>query len=265
VSDRIDEVTLVVKTFERRAALRRLVESIRARYPSVRIVVGDDSRRRRALAGVDYRRLPFDTGAAAGRNLLLERVETPYFVTLDDDFVFTEATRLEVMLDILASSPLDVLAGRVRNPGGSVLEFEGLLDLTDGVLTYIRKHREDLGRFRTYDIVPQFFAARTEAFRDFGGWDPELKLFEHTDLFLRAKGRLTVGSTKEVEVLHAPAGGAGYQSYRARGKGTFEAMFARKHGIRKINRFYGDVDVFGPAPAPSVDSGRYSRSLLVPS
>src|SRR5262245_33086750 len=104
-------VTAIVKTFERPRSLDRLVRSIRRRYRDLRVLVGDDSMTPYPRTDVEYVRLPVDVGVAAGRNALLELVQTPYFVSLDDDFAFTEETDLELLLDTIERHDAALAAG----------------------------------------------------------------------------------------------------------------------------------------------------------
>ena len=69
-SEAIDErlVTALVKTFERPHILRRLVASIKRLYPTLPIVVVDDSREPSSLAEVHTIPMPYDSGISAGRN-----------------------------------------------------------------------------------------------------------------------------------------------------------------------------------------------------
>ena len=73
-TDLDEQLTLVVKTFERPATLRRLVTSIRRLYPTVRVIVVDDSRVPSQLPGVDTIALPYDQGVSIGRQAGLDQV-----------------------------------------------------------------------------------------------------------------------------------------------------------------------------------------------
>jgi len=232
----LDElVTLLVKTFERPDCAERLVRSVRARYPTVPVLVADDSRRPRPIAGAECHALPFDSGLSAGRNYLLERVRTPYIVLLDDDFVFVQRTDLDRFVSILEQhAGLDMVGGEILSRGKRCARAESL-ELTDGVLKYARAPRGNLDAWPAWDFVTNFWIARTEAVRCVG-WDSALKLAEHTDFFLRAKGRLTITFSPDVAVEHHKGGSRDYRRFRRRAATTFTSMFMRKHGIQKIVR-----------------------------
>ncbi|MGH3017152.1 MAG: glycosyltransferase family 2 protein [Gaiellaceae bacterium] len=107
------DVTVVVKTFERPEALKRLLASVRRLYERVQIVVVDDSGQRLDPVPskiATYVHEPYNTvGAAGGRNLGLRHVETPYVLVCDDDMVFERRTDLGRMLHALESTSFDVV------------------------------------------------------------------------------------------------------------------------------------------------------------
>ena len=70
----------MIKTFERPAKLKRLVDSIRRLYPGLTIIVVDDSRHPRNLPEVENINLPFDSGVSAGRNAGVKAVGTTIHV-----------------------------------------------------------------------------------------------------------------------------------------------------------------------------------------
>src|SRR6056297_3663123 len=112
------DVSLIIKTFGRPQALDRLLTSVRRHgYGDCPLLIADDSKdpyrdaMMRAHGDIidEYVVLPFDTGVSKGRNELLKRVETDYFVIHDDDFVYDERTDIEWMREQVAASDLDLL------------------------------------------------------------------------------------------------------------------------------------------------------------
>lgn len=198
-----EKLTVIVKTFERPATLERLVRSIRARYPTLPIVVADDSRSPSRLPSVETVTLPFDSGVSAGRQAALDRVRTPFVLVVDDDFVFTSRTDLRIGVRDLERSP------RVDLVGGELLD-----------LPLLRRRGPPLGQiFPTSarplvpvgsaidgllvcDKVMNFYVARTERLR-LVGWDPSLKRIDHADFFTRALGVLVCVFDASMSCLHA--------------------------------------------------------------
>ena len=198
-----DRLTIVIKTFERPAALRRLVTSIRRMYPTVPIIVVDDSRVPSKLPDVETIVLPFDQGVSIGRQAGLDRVRTPYVMIVDDDFVFFHATNLGRALAKLERQPrIDLLGGQ-------------LIDLP-----YLRFRQPPLGRIFPTRAIPRepirstidgllvcdkvanFYIARTDAIRRVG-WTPQLRRVDHADFFTRALGVIVSVFDRELRAFHA--------------------------------------------------------------
>lgn len=51
----------------------------------------------------------FFQGWFAGRNLAVSQVTTKYFLWVDDDFLFTDKTKIEKLVDVLEGTDLDVV------------------------------------------------------------------------------------------------------------------------------------------------------------
>lgn len=196
----LEQLTLVIKTFERRPLLLRLLRSIRRSYPRIAIVVVDDSRTTRPIPGVDYLALPFDSGVSAGRSAGLARVRTPFTMILDDDFVFYRQTDLLASLGRLAAEPrIDIIGGVVitlpmmewnESNRRSIYKIDGMSPL--GRIGGLEQRRK----------VPNFFIARTERLAQVG-WDSRLKRLDHLDFFTRADGVLCSVFDPSLRCLHA--------------------------------------------------------------
>lgn len=71
-----EQLTVVIKTFERPAVLQRLLDSIRRSYRRLAIIIVDDSRVPVNPEGVRAIVIPYNNGISAGRNAALEEVDT---------------------------------------------------------------------------------------------------------------------------------------------------------------------------------------------
>lgn len=60
-------------------------------------------------------------GWFAGRNLAISQVTTKYVLWVDDDFLFSNKTKIEVLVDVLEKTELDV----VRDNDRSVITRKG--------------------------------------------------------------------------------------------------------------------------------------------
>ena len=257
-------VTFIIKTFERFKCVKRLVNSIYRYYPDAIILIGDDSEISckqyfaKHYTGKDLTVyvLPKDCGLSYGRNYLLDRVKTDYFVLLDDDFVFDKRTDIQTGISILSEKGLDILGGYFRNYS-EVYKFTDnfkvlirhmfhleipynyigklMLDKETRILNadYITKEFPD---FTLTDITHNFFIGRTNVIRTKNRWDDDLKLHEHTDFFLRGKANgLSVGFTNQMSVQHKPIKPKKYNDFRNR---DFVKLFMEKNDIKKIVATY---------------------------
>lgn len=196
-------LTAVIKAFERPKSLRRLCSSIRRRYPTMEIVVVDDSRNPTCIEGVTTVLLPYDSGVGAGRKEGLGRVRTRYFLLLDDDFIFCRFTRLEPAVALMESHPeIDIMGGKVYDlPFMTTHDYrkDALFDTTREPLL---PPGSLVGDLEVMDKVANFFIGRTDRVR-MVDWDPALKRIDHADFFTRARGKLCTVFNPALGVLHA--------------------------------------------------------------
>ena len=271
--ENLENITFIVKTFERFYCIKRLVKSIYRYYPNAKILIADDSEksckayleRKYARKELKVYELPKDVGLSYGRNYLLDRVETEYFCLLDDDFVFDEKTDINTALEMMRErTEVDILGGYFRNyiatmgikpylrrilrrikrkkepfrPYNYIGELK--LDSDNQVLycNYITKQFPD---YEIVDIVHNFFVARTCVIRDRNRWDEELKLQEHTAFFVMAKLKgIRVAFTNRFSVQHWPYRPEKYTSFRSR---NYFEIFLKKMNIRKVVSTYDGGEV----------------------
>jgi GT2 family glycosyltransferase len=242
----LKDVTVAIKTFERRESLVALINSIRRLYPSIAIVVADDSKKpyaedvARSFSNVQCITLKFDVGVSAGRNAMLARSTTKYLVLCDDDFLFYEQTRLEEFTRILEETDIELVAGCVMEKADTG-EFSRcncyagnlILDMSRNLRMDPIKPKRPFSRC---DIVANWFMANADAIRrTVGGWDSRLKVEEHTDFFWRAKaGGLKVASTPYVKVQHTLATNSRYDFYRHTRTDKYYRLYFRKLGLNSF-------------------------------
>lgn len=165
-----------------------------------------------------------------------------------------ERTTIHRLVDVLDSSPqLAIVAGSLYLPGqeDSPYAYAELLDVVDdGRELRMRKgshgplpgFEADCSR---HDIVLNFFAARTDAVRQMGGWDARLKLGEHQDFFLRAKQAhlgVAVCPTYAVALHDQDHSDTDYKRKRMREFQFLRAML-ESHGLRRLRLSTGPLYV----------------------
>ncbi|XP_023700256.1 beta-1,4 N-acetylgalactosaminyltransferase 1-like [Paramormyrops kingsleyae] len=204
-------VTIATKTFIRYDRLQILINSIRRFYPTVTIVIADDSEHPKPVTGpyIEHYTMPFGKGWFAGRNLAVSQVTTKYVLWVDDDFIFINDTKIEKLVDVLEKTTLDLV-------GGAVLEFGKYKNTFKHTFSWERGDEDgDCLHVRqgSYHVVPgfpkcvvtdsvvNFFLARTDKVQQVG-FDPQLARIAHLEFFADGLGTLHVGSCDDVIVTH---------------------------------------------------------------
>lgn len=257
----MENITFLIKTFERPYCVRRLVKSIYRYYPKAKVLIADDSRGESCKQyfaeyysdkDVSVYELEPDQGLSFGRNFLVDRVTTECFVLLDDDFVFDSRTDIARALEVFKEKNLDILGGYIRN-FATRTSFLSLLKLAvqhiilfdnpanymgtfryseDEHVLYIDRIRHQFPDYLETDIVMNFFIAKTAVVRDTNRWDEELKLQEHTAFFFKAKQNgLKVAFSNVFSVQHKPIRIKDYGSFRGR---DYFQLFLEKYNIQKV-------------------------------
>ncbi|XP_067316106.1 beta-1,4 N-acetylgalactosaminyltransferase 1 [Pseudorasbora parva] len=205
-------VTIATKTFLRYDKLQDLIDSIRRYYPTVTIVIADDSEHPKTVSGpnIEHYIMPFGKGWFAGRNLAVSQVTTKYVLWVDDDFIFTANTKLEKLVDVLEKTTLDLVGGAVREATGYTATYRQTISIEageeDGDCLHMRRgfHHiiQGFPHCVVTDGVINFFLARTDKVQQVG-FDPRLARVAHLEFFIDGLGSLHVGSCDDVIVNHA--------------------------------------------------------------
>lgn len=224
----LDNVTACITHFRRPDSLSRLQASMNRFYPDLKTEIED-------------------TGGnlSAARNRLYARVQTPYILMLEEDFVFTPQTKIEQLLNVLESHPgLGGVGGCTHEPqapgtvgrGGRIFWDRDFVRLRDRC--HLAKPRRPMQRVqgirnRHCDIVINFGVFRKQMFEQVP-WDEQLPVQEHTDWYWRVylDARWHFAYCPDVVIDHLrDRPGTEYNSQRSR---DFSAYLKEKHGFRFI-------------------------------
>lgn len=272
------DVTAIIKTFERPACLERLLRSIHEHLPEMAVVVVNDGRNAEKelvdaqnkglldlAGGVDYVAADYDIGISAGRNLALSKVQSEFALLLDDDFVVTNETNVDRLVEVVKGGGADIAGGELYvipqdlNMGlldDLIMEKQRRVVVSAAFMLGIDKNAKmlitkvskvDQDTCSRTDMISNFFVARTKTLQELK-WDANLKLNEAEDFFLRAGMQgLTVQYCPVVKAMHdgqcTLAPGHDHEAYklkRERGLYYYQALF-QKYDLSQFSSGFGGV------------------------
>lgn len=241
-----DKTAIVVTTFLRDDLLRRCVDSIRQYYPTIPVFVGDNGHETDAKKAYlkerncRYFHLAFDLGVSGVRNETLKLIpnEYEYLYIVEDDCVFTEATRLDKLRDVLDDDPGIGLVGQTLIlKTGKEQHYEAKVYCENRV-HHIEKVIAPDWRTTTagttytkYDLILNVFLMRRQVWLD-NPWDEQFKTaLEHCDFFmgLQKNTKWKVAYTPDISLKHLPDAPGDYNKYRGRPVGW--TLFGKKWGL----------------------------------
>ncbi|KII63952.1 Beta-1,4 N-acetylgalactosaminyltransferase 1 [Thelohanellus kitauei] len=139
---------------------------------------------------IHYERLKKTVGLSEGRMIGLSHVKTPYFLLLDDDFIFTQRTDIAKLFEIIKSTNLGLVAGNTDECNFFGIHKYVKIDKSR-VLEQYEKH--SFGTLKDHpdcyhvDIAKNFFVGKLNLVLEVGGWTRYLMVAEHEDLFIKLK------------------------------------------------------------------------------
>lgn len=234
------DVEFIITTFKRYPCLERLLNSIDERYPKQRIWVGDQNKPPRIVHKRQNRvlNLPYDCGLSYARNKLVEATTAPFVLLLEDDFEFVPATLPEKLLLLMNEMPnVGVVGGAVRQ-NNVPIPFEFYPMIEDGVLYHRRDGDNWLDyaglKFKSTGACMNFALFRREMFEDVQ-WDPQLKLREHQDFYIRLlQTKWRVLFTPDVWINDAKEKRSPQEYQDLKNRDEFLVTMMKKHDLHKI-------------------------------
>ncbi|XP_070554745.1 beta-1,4 N-acetylgalactosaminyltransferase 1-like [Ptychodera flava] len=161
--------------------------------------------------------MPSAEGWFAGRNLLVSQVRTKYFLWVDDDFVFTNGTRLERFVEKFEhpNVTVDHVGGTVGDEFGRAVSKSDCYGCRilkfhygdeEGDCLDIRSERKyhkvaEFPQCFWADGTTNFFMARTSTVRK-SGFDPFFERSGHSEYFIDSLGKLRIMGCTDVNIMH---------------------------------------------------------------
>lgn len=239
----MDDTTIIIKTIARPQCLDRLIKSIKFYYPYIKIIVGDDGKNPVKRDDVyKYIILPYDIGASKGRNEIIKEVDTEYLITLDDDFIFIEESKIHILKEIFENSNLDILGAKMFPRLDD--HFSIFSKKNEFLFVFGGKYHQKNDDYVSCDIITQCFIAKTKTMKKYQ-WNEKAKTEEHYLFFYENWKEIKVGFTDRVEVQHRSI--METEEYRRlrngdRVKGDIGEQW-NKNGIKHIVVFYDNLEV----------------------
>lgn len=120
-------LSICVGTIHRPYCMQRFVNSVRANFPAIPIIVGSQDKPNSYLEAffrendVEVIYIQEDAGVGVARNATVAAARTEFVLICDDDFIFSSETKLEAPLRILAADKsIDIVGGAVTDIVGGV-------------------------------------------------------------------------------------------------------------------------------------------------
>ena len=263
--------TAIIINFLREPYLYRCIESLKATYPDINFLVGENGNYNKKVEELinqhngKYIQMPYDSGVCYARNRLVKEVKTKYVMIGDDDFEYNHSARVDDMIDFLDNNPdIDLIGGRISE-GGEVKNYQGFIEQNKGHLIYkaldIRKGlkicKKTLLEYKECDLTFNFFVARTEKVKKVL-WDEEIKVaFEHSSFFIDFvnAGNKVVFSPEPI-VIHKPKdviinNKEEYRQFRSRR--IDKKRFFEKYNLAYCVDMNGRKDYYGREKINKVD------------
>jgi GT2 family glycosyltransferase len=217
----MQDVTFVIKSFNRYKSLIKLLFSIEEHHPSIDVVLLDDgcfrnyNSNRIMKIGFNLRiiilKADFDIGLSAGRNRLVKEVTTPYLILLDDDFLLPQKLPIMHAIELLESG-YDFISGPVIDyfSVNSIYSIFMLLKPRN-FFSWLKKQPVNVvetfsilteNSVKEVDWINNFFITKKSTLDKLGGWIPEsLKIYEHGLFKIRLRlGNYRLGYFEEFKI-----------------------------------------------------------------
>jgi len=253
VADSIrNSLTVLITTYNRQRALESLLVSMDQhwKHPANRIIVIDDgtipiSKASKSANKYVYLRTE-NFGISCARNVGLMNCSTPYFLLLEDDFLFTDETQIDRLFHQVAIRGDDVCGGLVKT-NGEPRNCTFLFNIYGNVLykNLVPIPIEDpdcpYPIAMPVSMTPNFFIGSKlslmgETWNCMGGpWDEQFITEEHDDFFMNAReNRLRVSWVPSCCVEHRPIKSSEYRRYRNNLAPIMRERFMQKWGLSKV-------------------------------
>ena len=229
--EKIDDLSILVKTFLRPDNLNTFLESVgeyqnRNNIQFHEVIIGDDSsnefvaknkkiiskiNNKYPFININHQVYPYNIGLSEGRNKMLDICQSSHFLLCDDDFILDSNSSLIDVLNLAKDRDTDILGGWLKNNYINEHNYTywgtiGKFKKADSKLYVNLNENEDYHPYyEESDFLLNFFIGKTNVIKTLR-WDQELKTEEHYDFFYRAyHDHLCIAFTNTLFAKHPPS------------------------------------------------------------
>lgn len=242
------DIDFLITAMDRYHYLQPLLDSIFKYYPKAKVTVADQSKEIDTDLYNNWKDrdlrvfpLPYDCGLSYARNVLVENTIRKYKLILEDDFLFTDKTRIEKLRDLMEVA--DIAGGAVVRQNNKILNFGHYFDLQNETLYQIPdgdKWREHKGIvYKPTGCVSNFALFNRDVFKRVK-WDVRLKIREHQHFFYRARNEKMV-YTEDVRIKDNKKGSSNEMYKALKGRDRFWKVAIEDLKITKVKYLNGMV------------------------
>lgn len=189
----INKIDIIITTMDRYDRLEMLLDSIYKYYPEAKVTVADQSDRKEKSSftwdfyekyttekGLTVLYLNHDCGLSYARNYLIKHTNRPYILLLEDDFLFTEDTKIEKLYELMEISDIaggGVYQNDIRIPFEFNFEAKGdtLCQVSDGDVWF----DDMIGRWEMNPLDREYFDSVTTFKMKTGKYKKKSDLWDH--------------------------------------------------------------------------------------
>lgn len=199
----INNITAIVATHNRSNALKKLIKSLSNHYPKIPLIVIDSSTDKVIQLTKQHLIVDSNTWISWQRNIALDLVQTDLLLLLDDDYIFSYKTNINIFIKDIINNWYHIIWGQVNNLDSQNFNFHGIYHIHQDVLYHFIDHWYNKEN-KKYDTIFNFFLWETNIIKSIWWWDEKLKYArEHDDFFLNAKNKnLNVWYNDNISIDH---------------------------------------------------------------
>jgi glycosyltransferase involved in cell wall biosynthesis len=245
------DTAILITTFLRDDALFKCVKSIRKIYPNIAIFVADTGHESQVKDDFCFKhkcelfKVVFDAGVCMVKNEGLEKIPDNYryVFVCEDDIVFTELTRLEILRDILEKKRQVGIVGaalkKIRGHETKEQDYNATLRIEDDTIYLEKVEKPQWKKFGNAeyfycDIITNVFLMRRDVWKQIK-WDERYKTTpEHTDFFLLLKYNTSwkIAFTGSVQMEHHVQEYKDHEYLTKRTRAGGYKLLAQKWGVK---------------------------------